>query len=371
MEYKSDDKRAAGSGKTTEIVFLRGFAVLAVITIHTTGYFTEIRDFGPLVLVNMWANVFSQFAVPMFICISAFVLARKYRGKFSLKTFYLKRIRAIIPPYLIFSVLYTLFNFLDVIRQNSPGANLLFLWEKIWRANSSYHLWFFAIIIMFYLFYPLIIKLYDLIKYAARDEFALLFLLVLQVAWMIGVYAVPEIKVNFIGYLFYFGLGIYACDHYDSLRRKFTHLTPLLLALALTLTAGVSFFFIAGLTAGYRFYTIPGYYFMGTELIYPVLRPVTFLLMYNLAVALMRKKSLLTRVIYRFGDYSFGIYLIHIFFTQTTIDILKNSSIGYDSWGFYPIVFIASVIISYLAVRLLSFVPYNDYLLGQRSGRKS
>ncbi|HBP64468.1 MAG TPA: hypothetical protein DD730_09365 [Desulfosporosinus sp.] len=59
-----------------EINFLRAFAVLAVIAIHTSGYFTEIKSYNHLVLVNLWADIFCQFAVPLFILISGFVLAK-------------------------------------------------------------------------------------------------------------------------------------------------------------------------------------------------------------------------------------------------------------------------------------------------------
>jgi len=61
----------AKPGLIEEIRYLRGFGVLAVIAIHTTGYFTEVKQFNSLVLVNLWTDIFSQFAVPLFIvCIS-------------------------------------------------------------------------------------------------------------------------------------------------------------------------------------------------------------------------------------------------------------------------------------------------------------
>lgn len=358
------------SGIIEEVNFLRGFGILAVIAIHTTGYFTEIDDYGSLVLVNLWTDIFSQFAVPLFICISGFVLAGKYRLKFSLKLFYLKRIRSIIPQYLIFSFLYTLFNNWDVMRLSSPSANLTLLGKNIWHADASYHFWFFALIIAFYLCYPLIIKFYDFAKNIIWEEMVLTIFLIIQLLWMVGVHTVPNMKVNFIAYLFYFGLGIYACDHFASLKINFKRLTPVLLTLSAALTVGASFFIIIGLTTGYRYSAIPEYYFIGADLIYPVLRVVTFLLLLNLAVALVRKRGVHIKMLYRLGEYSFGIYLIHIFFNQTAIKILNNDNIGYNNWLFYPIVFTVTVVVSYLAVRLLSYIPYSYFLIGHGSRRK-
>lgn len=126
-----------------EIGYLRGFGVLAVIAIHTTGYFTEVKQFNSLVLVNLWADIFSQFAVPLFILISGVVLAKNYRESFSLKAFYRKRIRSIIPQYLSFSILYTAFNNWDIMKKSSLDTNVALLLKNIWLADASYHLWFF------------------------------------------------------------------------------------------------------------------------------------------------------------------------------------------------------------------------------------
>jgi len=349
-----------------EIDYLRGFGVVAVIAIHTTGYFTEIKSYGPLVLLNLWTDVFSQFAVPLFILISGFVLARNYRLEFSLTKFYLKRMRSIIPQYLIFSVLYTLFNHWVIMRSNPGSTNLVLLLNNIWHSNASYHLWFFSIIIQFYILYPLIIKIYNFCTRIDRAEFLLAFLLVIQTLWMVGIHSssFPFIKLNFMSFLFYFGLGIYTSDHFNQFRKEFKRLTPIYLITSLALTLGASFFIIIGLTTGYRYSAIPPYFFMGGELIYPVLRISTFLLLFNLAASLVRKKSILAKVVSRIGDYSFGIYLIHIFFNQYAITIFKNNAIDYNNWVFYPIVFVVTVVSSYLAVRLISYIPYSYYIIG-------
>lgn len=352
-----------------EINYLRGFGVLAVIAIHTTGYFTEIKSYNALVLWTLWTDVFSQFAVPLFILISGFVLARNYRSDFSITKFYKNRIRSIIPQYLIFSILYTLFNNWAVMQSNALSENFALLLNNIVHSNASYHLWFFSIIIQLYILYPIIIKSYDFCKSIGRAEFMIAILLILQTLWMVGIHSssLPFIKLNFISFLFYFGLGIYIVDYFDQLKNASKHLTPIYLITSLALTIGSSFFIIIGLTTGYDYYSIPAYFFIGSELIYPVLRISTFILLLNFAASLVGKRSFLAKVIYRIGDYSFGIYLIHIFFNRYAIEILINNAIDYNNWAFYPIVFVITVIFSYLAVRLISYVPYSYYLIGHRN----
>lgn len=365
-DTKTDDKKLE---MIEEINYLRGFGVLAVIAIHTTGYFTEIKSYNSIVLVNLWTDIFSQFAVPLFILISGFVLARNYRDDFSLIKFYKKRIHSIIPQYLIFSVLYTVFNEWSVMQSNSLGTNLDLLLNNVLHANASYHLWFFLIIIQLYILYPIIIKIYAFCKRINRAELLIAFLLIIQTLWMVGIHSssFPFIKLNFISFLFYFGLGIYTCDHFDQLKKGFYRQTPFYLVTSLALTLGASFFIIIGLTTGYTYYSIPPYFFMGAELIYPILRISTFLLLFNLAVTLVAKTSILAKIVYKLGDYSLGIYLIHIFFNQYAIRILENKTIDYNNWIFSPSVFVVTIIFSYLAVRVISYIPYNYYIIGHRN----
>ena len=355
--------------KIEEINFLRGFAVLAVIAIHTSGYFTEIKSYNNLLLVNLWTDVFCQFAVPLFILISGFVLTRNYRSHFSLTNFYKKRIRSIIPQYLVFSVLYTVLNNWVVIHNNPLSANLSLLLKNILHSNASFHLWFFSIIIQLYILYPMIIKIYAFSKRIDKAEWLMAFLLLIQTVWMVAIHTAsfPFLKLNFISFIFYFGLGIYTSDHFEQLRKGLRRLTPLYLTTSLALTMGSSFFIIIGLTTGYRYYAIPEYFSMGAELIYPFLRISTFLLLFNLSAILVGKRSILSKIVYEVGNHSFGIYLIHIVFFQYVIRILSYNTVDYNHWVFYPVVFVVTIISSYLTIKLISYIPYSYYVIGSRN----
>ena len=360
-------------GTIEEINSLRGFGALAVMAIHTAAHFTEAQSFNILVLTNLWLDVAFQFAVPMFILISGFVLAKNYSDNFSLKDFYIKRLRSIIPQYTLFSVLYTLFNNWEAMENNPLNINLTLVIKNILQFNAADHLWYFSLIIQFYITYPIIIKIYKFFKLRGRVELLLAFLLMIQILWMAGTLSPYSdiIKINFIAYLFYFGMGIYSCDHYDQLKNRINHLTPLLVATSFALVMGSSYPIIIGLTTGYRFNDIPLYYLIGSEIVYPILRISTFMLIFNMASSLVGKRSFLAKAVNKIGDYSFGIYLIHMFFNKYTIKVLKTHSVDYNNWLYYPSVFVATVILSYLSVRLISYIPYSYYLIGYRNKRKT
>ncbi|MGC7871920.1 acyltransferase [Desulfosporosinus sp. SYSU MS00001] len=356
----------AKTKKIAEINVLRGFSILAVLAIHTTGYFTKVQPYKTLALLGIWTDVFSQFAVPLFIAISGFVLAKNYRRNFAVSKFYVKRARSILPQYVIFSVLYTAFNHWQEMQNSSLPADLKRIAESIWHSDASYHLWFFAIIIELYIAYPLIIKGYDFCKARSKSEYFLAGTLVIQVLWMVGTHTAYAnvIKVNGIAYLFYFAIGIYSFDHFAQLRTFPKSLTPIWGTMSLILTFGASFFIVIGLTTGHTYDEIPPYFTTGSELVYPVLRLVTFLFLWNLAGSLALGKNLWAKVMTKLGDYSFGIYLIHLFFNQTTIKILNSHQIGPNQWIFYPIVFTVTLILSYAGVRIISYLPFSYYLIG-------
>ncbi|HBP64467.1 MAG TPA: hypothetical protein DD730_09360 [Desulfosporosinus sp.] len=72
------------------------------------------------------------------------------------------------------------------------------------------------------------------------------FLLLIQTVWMVAIHTAdfPFPKLNFISFIFYFGLGIYTCDHFDQLKKGIGHLTPLYLITSLALTMGSSFYWL-------------------------------------------------------------------------------------------------------------------------------
>jgi surface polysaccharide O-acyltransferase-like enzyme len=150
--------------KFDEIDYLRGFAILAVIAIHTSACFTQVKNINLVVIINVIVDVFSHFAVPLFIFISGFVLSLKYKGLFSQKIFYIKRAKSVLPQYIIFSTFYILLNVaLSSINHNLKFPSIITIIFWFLTANSYYHLWFFALIIQFYIFYPYMTQFQNLV----------------------------------------------------------------------------------------------------------------------------------------------------------------------------------------------------------------
>ena len=61
---------------------LRGIAIIAVIIIHITSYFTKFTTFSPLVIILASIDIYAHFAVPLFILISGYVLGLRYSDNY-------------------------------------------------------------------------------------------------------------------------------------------------------------------------------------------------------------------------------------------------------------------------------------------------
>ena len=359
-----------------EIDYLRGFAILAVIMIHTSAAFVAVGKLNSLVIANVCIDVFSQFAVPLFVLTSGVVLSLRYGIVDSLWAFYGRRAKSIVPQYLIFSFGYVLFS---AIR----GASLT-LGKVIFgllTASSHYHLWFFAIIIQFYILYPAIIRGYH--YFNCRKNMRTFFLLSLfaQLSW-----SVLRIILNYLpfrgssgsenllgiawdrlslSYLFYFVMGVHIGQNLESFKTRLqTTKFYRILAVSILLTTVISLFWIIGLVNYSYFYDIPPYYFLVPTILEPALYSSIFVLCYKVSRCLLEAGSVIACAIYRFGKLSLGIYLIHELFRSTIVLLLRRININSEDWIFYPLVFIATAILSYASVYAISHLPYSELVVG-------
>ena len=377
MKHKNTKIHAQGT-HVREIDYLRGFAILAVILIHTSANFTKITPLNNLVLLNILIDIFTHFAVPLFIFISGFVLAINNYNSFSVKSFYIKRFRSILPQYLIFSILYiTVFAF----TYESPSPLMIIF--KIISAGGSYHLWFFAILIEFYIFYPIIIQTYHHFEEESNINDFLILSWLIQMVWVVLTLVLKTIVDDsllayvlqriFISYLFYFSLGIYASKNFDALNDSLKSIKShqfILGLITILLTILISLFWVKGLIDYDYFYNISPLYFIIPGILETVYYPTIFILLFGASKYLSERKNKIASTIYLVGKHSFGIYLIHVFFMIFTIKQLDNLGTDYDDLIFYPLLFIISTSLSLFSVHLISYFPHSELLIGINSKKK-
>lgn len=307
------------------ISFLRILATLSVIMIHVSGpmvvKFGEIASFD-WEMANIYDSV-SRYSVPMFFMISGALLLN---NNYTLSDFLKKRFGKIVPPFLFWSLAYSLLN---RYMFTSESFDLSKIVKDIFY-GSEYHLWFVYVLLGVYLFTPILQKW---IKNASQKEI-LYFLLIWLVSLIMEIPGLriyfPKINLSyFSGFLGYFVLGYYL-NHFRSKGR----LIPVLMVFlgALITIIGTSVFTFK---SGQWYYYFYEYLNLNTLLI-----ASGMFLLFNKVV---NSNSIINTIVFKLNQCCFGIYLIHPL-------VLKLFELmGFD-------ILIMSPILSILLVSLSCFV---------------
>lgn len=360
-----------------ELDILRAFAVLAVIMIHTTASFTEIKTINSLVFVNVFIDVFSHFAVPVFIIISGIVLSYNYYEHINYKSYYIKRILSIIPQYLFFSLFYLVFYYFIETRNPSIFKSVYL----IFSGEASYHLWFFRILIQFYFIYPLLIKLYMLCKSKNKLRYLIIGSFLIQILYYILSIYLPTqsnpiisrlindfIDKMFISYIFYFVIGIHFGRNIEVMKTYINNVNDKMIYLCLILSnILISFIWIKGIEIYGYFYKINKLFVLPSIIIEPLQYILSFILLWKTSSKLIQRNNLIYRFLKDIGKLSFGIYLVHVFYMVAVTKMLMPLNISFSSWIFYPIIFFSVSILSYSTCKLISYTRFSYYLIGVKS----
>ncbi|WP_036650553.1 acyltransferase [Paenibacillus pini] len=152
--------------RINELDVFRSFAIMAVVAIHATSQTLAATINTSSYYPFLFMNVFSKFAVPVFIFLSGFVLFYNYIDRpldgATFKKFYTKRLLYILVPYFMFSAFYYALQlyrkkemdlpFLQILRQF--GVHLL-------KGTAHTHLYYVVIMIQLYVLFPLLLLLFQ------------------------------------------------------------------------------------------------------------------------------------------------------------------------------------------------------------------
>ena len=149
-------------GWLQEVEIMRAIGIVAVVLIHVSGAGTRLTKGSIEWLLFTVMNYSLQFAVPMFLLVSAFILAYKYSDsdESNWPKFYLGRVRQILLPYIIWTLIYLIYKFVicgvntnAFLREGTKNTlNVIFF------GKGYYHLYFMSLIMQFYLIFPLLLK---------------------------------------------------------------------------------------------------------------------------------------------------------------------------------------------------------------------
>lgn len=354
--------------------YVRVFACFLVMLVHASENFygaegsTDMA--GPQAFLatesdRLWVSLydgFSRMSVPLFIIISAFLLAPMKEGMSSWE-FYRKRALRILPPFFIFMVLY---------------STLPLLWGQLTLADSiadlsriflnfpalAGHLWFMYPLFSLYLFIPVISPW--LRKASAREERFFIGLFLLSTCmpylnrwcgelWGECFWNQYHVLWYFSGYLGYLVIAHYIHVHLSWGRSK-------------RFGAGLVLLLVGAATTILSFYVqaVPGVTHVTPEL------EIGWAFCTINCVALTTGAFLLftcieaeraPRFVVSLSKCSYGMYLMHIFWLGMWATLFKQT------WSLPTVAAIPSIAVctfacSYLTTKIISFLPGSRWIVG-------
>ncbi len=365
-----------------QLNIVRALCIIAVLCVHSTSFATEkLRDSNYFFLYN-FVNIFMKYGTPSFIFLSSFVLFYNYFERPFTKSliagFYTKRLKYILVPYFMFSVLYYAISYYLNNRDLSVIETLQHFGSQLLIGKAYTHLYFVFINAQFYLFFPL--ALWFLKKHPAVLKWCIPLGLAIQYGFVFMNKFYWQVKYPgswMFSYMAYFLLGAFLGSYFPKIKQW-------LIASRENATPGRVAFWIllwaAWLTAALNHVNI--YYqsrLYGTvynttlyEFLWNAHTYLGTVVLLQIAFFIYRHVSpKLVKWISQLGALSFGIYLLHPLFNLVyrANPVTSGNSMLVHLWyiGGFFFALVCSWIVVGLVVR---YVPFSWIIFGNSPAKK-
>lgn len=356
------------------IVFLdyaRIFACFLVILVHVCESYYGISD-GEMacsqsMVANEWDRIwvsvfdgFSRMAVPLFIIISAYLLV-PLKEEEAAWTFYKRRFKRVIPPFIVFMLLYST---LPLVWGQLSAEESLFDLSRVWLNFPSLagHLWFMYPLLSIYLFAPMISPW--LRKTSANEELFFMGLFFVSTflpfinhfigeAWGQCFWNEFHLLWYFSGYLGYVVTAHYIRKHLTWSRSK-------------RLGWGATMLLVGAATTIWSFYTqvVPGQMLdtVTIELGWRFCTPNVVLLTIGafLMFSCIEQKDE-PKVVVEGSKLSYGVYLMHIFWLFFWVNTFKGTM---DTLIEIPLTAIVTFLCCFATAKIISYIPGSKWIIG-------
>lgn len=298
---------------------LRGIAIIAVVAIHASGYIfgSEVvssasNDFNVVLLYRQILN----FAVPVFLFISGYWMSNKKVDSFEgYKQFLIQRLKRIVIPYLFWSIF--ILSFVATRTQVFDAQEILF---KLLTGGAIVPYYFIMLIVQFYMLTPIFQRvnknLYGFVLMLLINFLSLSFSYITRLYFgssffsSLSVYAMP-----FYVWIIFYELGL-IYRNFD--KYKISNHTATLIVISIIFALAMSLFEAKIVFTKYNNLEFATSAVKFSSFLYSGCFITGFLY-------IRQKVSKWPNLLISLGNYSFGIYLIHIPVLWVLVDFLKDT----------------------------------------------
>ncbi|WP_170289356.1 acyltransferase [Metabacillus lacus] len=342
---------AAGPSKNNylfEIHFLRALACLLVLGVHVSATNYAMND-DTYTSFTYFMNQIGRFGTPIFAVISGFLLFYQVKRKgFQPGKFIVSRVSKILIPFLIWSTAY-----LYLLAYYNPGREVNLLGEAgtILSGNAFYHLYFVAIVVQFYIIFPIIQRIFR--TQTMMIAFAFISFMISyklygfdpSISGPVGEFLAGKSFMPV--WIFYFAFGGLLAYFWEEISAFAVKRPFKMLLLAL---------FISGLAV--LEYTVNGYVSNRrlSNLINIPLLSISIVGIYSLISSTKIVKGFFILI----GKYSMGIYLIHPMILYVMARELPQQ---YWDFTYVPAMFAAVLLIAVIFIAVFSLLPLSSFII--------
>ncbi|WP_194840894.1 acyltransferase [Filobacillus milosensis] len=364
-----------------EIQLARAFAIFTVLIVHSTSSgITTIPTDSILFPIYNFLNIAGKLGTPTFIMLSAFVLFYNYYPRETnwslMKRFYVKRIKYILVPYILFSAIYFVVKWYLYYDYPSWGfvADKFLTQLSIGKAHP--HLYFVFISVQFYLLFPLLLKMFKKLGFLRKN--AIWIGLLVQWVWVylnknyFGIEIKGSISLSYFSFYF---VGAFLGIYYNEIREKmrepnyrFKRLIPIFMGYGILVILYTGYMYLARTNGlGIIYETLPNIVISYlAEFTWATHALFAGLVIFYFAHVAEKKFKARTKMLFmEIGATSFGVYLIHpliLIYFRRFLD--TGSPLVYNGWQVFTFVMIT--LLSWLAVRFVYyFIPSYWIIFGK------
>lgn len=331
---------------------LRGLAILFIVGIHCRTSFPW-KDKG----VELLFESFLDNGTIIFVFISGFLFEHLFTHNFNFKKYLNKKLKFVIIPYLLVSIVPIIdklyfedsLRWLPPVLNNQPDLIKGFYMLVTGKHFGPY--WFIPMIVIFYLISPLLVVLNNARFY--KYIFPLVFIAGLF-TYKFGYYS--NTWDSFLYFLPIYLFGMFSSYYKDDIIAQskwllYTCVIIYLIVTTLELTGHLEIHKLIGFEPN----TQPDYLFNFTKFKVSLLCIALLLIFYNIRY---RKMSILKVL----GDYSFGIYFIHLYFIVATQFVVNSQIEAFRMTT--PLFLVYTVLVTIVCVAII-------YIIKKIFGNKS
>lgn len=335
---------------TDYITLLSVISAIAVVFLHAQFAFFAFSTDRYWFTATIIRGIF-YFAVPVFFMITGATLI-DYKDRYSTKDFFYKRIKKVVIPFLIWSIIALLYRLFYTKSINFSSLNFQSIFNGIMESKYQNVYWYFPVCISVYLCIPLFASIQkdkrkNIFTYLVIAAFVLNILLPF-INNILKLKLTLPIKISVASDYLLFVLAGYLLSHYELNKKKRIGIYLLGLVGLLMETFGTYFLSIHQNTI---VYTFSGYCNVPC-----VLYSISIFVFIRYFGAKVMNCSVINKLIKCLGKYTFAIYLIHMFVRESLVKQFNLNTITIIYRLFSPFLVIGICIIITIILRKIKYI---------------